>query len=63
MTDRVELYKACKYEVENFREDHGMSLPEMWAVVNDRAPEWKRMGVQAFWKATCLRDYREQRIW
>ena len=52
MTERMELYKAAKYEVETVYEDHGMSLPEMWEAVND--PN------DSFWKEMCLDDYRSR---
>lgn len=61
MDNRFELYKAVKYEVDNFKSDHGMDLLEMWKVVNFEAldprgnftPSWN-----IWWKETCLEDYR-----
>lgn len=56
--DRVELYKAVKWEVHHFHEDCGFTVPEMWDAVNDRT------GIEAgtFWKNMCLDDYRNRRV-
>lgn len=53
---RMELYKAVKYEVENFYEDHGFSVVDLWNVVNGRT-EYNA----AWWTRTCLEDYRAER--
>ena len=56
MADRMELYKAVKYEVANFREDCGFGMVDMWNVVNGRteySAEW--------WTRICLEDYRARR--
>lgn len=52
----MELYKACKYQVEEYYRDHGMTLPEMWDVVHGNGSlgsKWQ------FWLKTVLDDYRE----
>lgn len=55
---RVELFKAVKYEVENYRADHGMNLNEMWNTVNGRTEQDGR-----FWYNECLEDYRSSVEW
>lgn len=67
MRNRMELYQAVKYEVNNFQADHGMSLPELWAVVNHRmigneAIDYISINLSDWWKATCLEDYEESKI-
>lgn len=58
MAERLELYKACKWEVEHFSEDCGYTLVDMWDVVN------YRNGIEAgtWWRAQCLDDYRNRRV-
>ena len=48
------LYKAVKYEVMNFFVDHGMTLTEMWKVVNNKVGD---IDLSAFWKNECMEDY------
>ena len=62
LSDRILLYSAVKYEVENFFAEHGMTLPEMWAVVNHRfigkeSIDYVSINCSDFWKRTCLEDY------
>lgn len=63
MNEKMELYKAVKYEVMNFQTDHGMSLLELWAVVNRRLTgkdeiDYISIDLGDWWKNTCLEDYR-----
>jgi len=51
-TERIELYKAAKYEATTYKADHGMNTAEMWAAVNDPA--------DTFWRRECLEDYRKE---
>lgn len=53
MTKRMELYKAVKHQVLTYQADHGYSLIEMWALVNQDT----KLG--RFWRNICLEDYRE----
>ena len=67
MTERTELYKACKYQVEHFAADHGMTLPELWAVVNNRRIgnddiDYISIDLHDWWKQTTLEDYRNRNI-
>ena len=59
--NRMFLYKAVKYEVQNFFEDHGMTIPEMWDRVSGD-PDRMDAGEQ-FWYVTCITDYEEKRIY
>ncbi len=56
--ERQELYRACKYEAQEYFGDHGCNLADMWALVNGRYKEQE--STQKFWTETCLRDYREE---
>lgn len=47
MNERFELYKAAKYQVEEYFEDHEMLLPKMWKLVN----------TDDTWKNECISDY------
>ena len=51
---QMDLYKAVKWQVEEYQGEHGMSLVEMWKVVT-----YKNGSVEnsTFWKQTCLEDY------
>ena len=67
MAGRMELYKAVKYEVANFFGDHGMSLPELWAVVNHRyigveAIDYITSDLSDWWCDVCLTDYRNREV-
>lgn len=66
MVDRMVLYKACKYEAENFTADHGMNTAELWAVVNGRAKDAGGVLVgtaaEVFWFNTVLDDYTNRRV-
>lgn len=53
---RRELYKAVKYEVEQYGADCGMTLLEMWNTVNGRTEL-----DSVFWYRECLKDYRNSR--
>lgn len=50
---RTELYKAVKYQVNEYGADHGMNLAEMWDTVNGRTEQ-----DGYFWEQECLHDYR-----
>lgn len=54
--DRFRLYKAVKWEAQEYYADHGYSLPKLWDIVHgydDNASEEFR----AFWLRECLIDY------
>lgn len=66
MAGRMELYKAVKWQVVNFFADHGMSVPELWAVVNHRmigveAIDYISINLSNWWRDMCLDDYRNRR--
>lgn len=46
-SDRYALYQGAKYEVENFFEDHGYSLPELYKIAQ----------TNNFWRAVCKSNY------
>ena len=58
MDERMELYKAVKWEVEHFHEDCGFTMVDLWDVVNYRG------GFEAgwWWRNQCLDDYRARRV-
>ena len=58
-TDRMFLYKAAKYEVHNFFEDCGMTVPEMWEMISKDPMEMNE--TEQFWHITCVMDYEERR--
>lgn len=48
-----ELYKAVKYQVEEYSSDHGYTVAELWKLI-------KTGGENAeFWKYECERDWKE----
>ena len=59
MANRMELYKAVKWEVEHFQADHGFTLVQLWKVVNydltQGTVDWC-----TYWRNTCLDDYKER---
>ena len=57
-TDRMELYKAVKYECIHFPAEVGYDIPGLWAAVNGK----NGARSQIFWIRTCLDDYRAQRV-
>ena len=56
--ERQELYRACKYEAQEYFADHGCNLADMWALVNGRYKGMEH--TQMFWIKLCLEDYREE---
>lgn len=52
---RIELYKAVKYEANEFYADHGFTMVELWAVVNGNTPYDAK-----FWRDMCVSDYMER---
>ena len=60
-TDRMFLYKAAKYEVQNFFEDCGMTISEMWKMISKDPDEMSP--TEQFWHVTCVMDYEEQRVY
>lgn len=50
--ERLELYRACKFEVEHCPEDCGMNLVEMWRAANT----FDDAGY-SFWREACVDDY------
>lgn len=55
MADKMELYKAVKYEVLEHQAEHGFTLPELWRVVNDENADY-----HIFWLSVVVTDYLEE---
>ena len=53
--DRYCLYLAVKFEVTHFFNDHGFTLPELWAIVNGKNINYNAY----FWKEVCMIDWME----
>lgn len=49
--DKFNLYKSVKYQVENFSEDIGYTLPELWAIIKGNSTN------SLWWKNICMKDY------
>jgi hypothetical protein len=50
---RLELYRAVKYQVEEYAADCGYTLPQLWAKIHENTEAGK------FWRRTVCVDYRE----
>ena len=52
MRENFELYKAVKYQAEEYSSDYGYSLPELWKIV--QTDKW--------WREVCKADYKNEVI-
>ena len=50
MNERFFLYKAVKYQAEEYSADHGYTLPELWKIV--QTDNW--------WREVCKADYKNE---
>ena len=50
---RFQLYKAVKYEVEEYAEDCGYTLAELWSIIQKDDEKGK------FWRRAVVTDYEE----
>lgn len=48
---KLQLYRAVKYEVEEFATDCGYTLPQLWAKIHENTESGK------FWRRTVCIDY------
>jgi len=50
MVDKMKLYKAVKWEAQEYNAEHGFTMVKLWKIVINEDGEM-------FWKNTCLEDY------
>lgn len=55
MADKMELYRAVKYQVQEYGAAHGYTLPELWRIVNDENADH-----HIFWLSVVVTDYLEE---